>query len=505
MIPVVDIFAGAGGLGEGFAAYRPSPDSEPAFRVAMSAEMDKHAVRTLTTRAFFRQFPPGEAPDSYYRYVAGQAQQPWTVATRPQWDAACEEAQQLELGVPSDDRHLHGRIRNIAADAMRRDRPWILVGGPPCQAFSLVGRARNRGNKAYVPEDDKRHFLYQHYLTILTKFSPPAFVLENVKGMLSAKLGGEHVFSEIFERLQRPGGRNGPRYRIEPLVQQVPDREAWKPNDFLVHAETLGLPQARHRVILIGLLEGSATRFVPRKPSEDRFTVADMIQSLPAIRSTLTDEDVGSWTKFSSSTLRKCATYARKVDRATAEHLRELAAYAKAGNELGTGASWMPKTGAVRLPHHLDGFLRDRRLKGTLSHVARGHMASDLMRYGYAAAFASVNGRSPRGAAEFPSELHPKHRSWSTSNRFVDRFKVQRSDVPSSTITSHLAKDGHYFIHSDPLQLRSLTVREAARLQTFPDNFIFEGPLGSQRRQVGNAVPPWLGHQIAGAVYEALA
>lgn len=121
-------------------------------------------------------------------------------------------------------------------------------------------------------------------------------------------------------------------------------------------------------------------------------------------------------------------------------------------------------------------------------------MRNDLLRYAFSSAFAKVQDRSPKGAKEFPEELHPDHKSWSKPNRFVDRFKVQRASSPSSTITSHLEKDGHYFIHYDTKQVRSLTVREAARLQTFPDNYIFEGTPGSQRRQVGNAVPPWLGY-----------
>ncbi len=504
-IPVVDIFAGAGGLGEGFASFSPSRRTGPVFQVMVSAEMDGHAVRTLRTRAFFRQFRRGYAPASYYRYAAGEAAQPWTAATEAQWEAACQEALQIRLGDPDDDVILHRHIRRIATQARKDGSPWVLVGGPPCQAFSLIGRARNRGKKGYVPEEDERHFLYQHYLTILAKFRPTVFVLENVKGMLSSKVGGQSVFNEMFEQLQRPGGRNGPRYRIQPVVQSSENPGDWEPRDFVVHAEALGLPQARHRVILLGVLEDADTSIRPLRPMHERYSVSDVIGGLPAVRSAPTDKDVRSWPQFSERLLRRCASYTRSLDRPVSQHLQELADRAGSGDELDTGDRWMAADLKCQMPAHLNDFIRDRRLKGVLNHQARPHMSSDLMRYGFAAAFAAVNGRSPRGSDEFPGELHPLHRSWFENNRFVDRFKVQRGDAPSSTITSHLAKDGHYYIHPDPLQLRSLTVREAARLQTFPDNYIFEGPAGSQRKQVGNAVPPWLGHQIAGVVHKALA
>ena len=140
-------------------------------------------------------------------------------------------------------------------------------------------------------------------------------------------------------------------------------------------------------------------------------------------------------------------------------------------------------------------WLVDPELKSLPNHEARGHMDSDLARYAFAATFAELFGRSPKGTG-FPRALAPAHLNW-TSGKFNDRFRVQCWDQPATTVTSHIAKDGHYFIHPDPLQCRALTVREAARIQTFPDNYLFEGNRTQQYTQVGNAVPPFLAYQIA--------
>jgi DNA (cytosine-5)-methyltransferase 1 len=152
--------------------------------------------------------------------------------------------------------------------------------------------------------------------------------------------------------------------------------------------------------------------------------------------------------------------------------------------------------------HRLYDWYIDERIGGICNHASRTHLDTDLIRYLFAACFAKIYGRSPR-LYEFPKEILPEHKN-AEEGLFDDRFRVQMAGRPAMTITSHIAKDGHSFIHYDPLQCRALTVREAARLQTFPDNYLFCGPRTAQYVQVGNAVPPLLAKQIAELIYGIL-
>ncbi len=154
------------------------------------------------------------------------------------------------------------------------------------------------------------------------------------------------------------------------------------------------------------------------------------------------------------------------------------------------------------MPGYLKQWFADERLRVTLQHETRGHISEDLGRYIFSAAYTHVFQKAPK-LIEFPCFLQPEHKNRGSGD-FADRFRTQAASRPSTTVTSHISKDGHYFIHPDPKQCRALTVREAARLQTFPDNYWFCGPRTMQYHQVGNAVPPYLAYQIGSAVRQLL-
>lgn len=181
---VVDLFAGPGGLGEGFTAVNARDRTRP-FRIVLSVEKDVAAHATLRLRSFLRQFPSGFPPEYYAFLNDGTVEPEWSVLYPEEWRAAEREVLRLVLGSPDTKQLIDQRL-----DAIREKHggDTILVGGPPCQAYSLVGRARNRGIANYVAEADSRHFLYREYIRILDRLRPAAFVMENVKGMLSSSM-----------------------------------------------------------------------------------------------------------------------------------------------------------------------------------------------------------------------------------------------------------------------------------------------------------------------------
>lgn len=519
-IGVIDIFAGPGGLGEGFSNFKPNRHraSYP-FELAVSAEMEQSAHATLRLRAFYRLLlrQEGHLPNDYWSFLAavaaGNALPPSQSFGVGRWEHLWREAEKealhLTLGIPEHNKVLFERIQGVrnSYDEL------VLIGGPPCQAYSLVGRARQAKVSGFRSKGDPRHFLYKQYLEILATFKPAVFIMENVKGILTSKVGNQQMLSAIREDLSNPSkalalrqsAHAYDRYILLPIhvpagTDRTTELVADDPSRFVIRCENHGIPQARHRVIIMGVREDYAKPHIARIPGFDvpeaSAKIEQALAGLPALRSGLSrkPDDEREW-------LEAMHDERRRVIAAVRNRLPDVARALDATSP----ASWLQRSSTKYAPGRVGSLameIRGERASVVLNHEARGHMKSDLGRYMFCAAFGEVERRSPT-SSDFPKRLAPEHQNWDTG-AFADRFRVQIRGAPSSTITSHLSKDGHAFIHWDPAQCRSLTVREAARIQTFPDDYLFLGNRTQQFVQVGNAVPPMVARQIANVVYQVL-
>ena len=509
-IPVIDVFAGPGGLGEGFSACL-RQRSRHAFRICLSIEKEHHAHRTLRLRSFVRQFAGRETPEDYYAFVQGDLTEAELFARHPdEAGAAKAEAWNAELGSSP---FPHAQVAERIRSALRGAETWALIGGPPCQAYSVAGRSRNKAKAGYRLENDNRHRLYQEYLRIVAEHEPPVFVMENVKGLLSATVRNELLFERMHADLCDPAGsagrRRGHRYRVLSLEEREDpglfDRD--NVSRFVVRMERHGIPQCRHRVILLGIRDDLGDVVPGILEQTEPVPARRVLHGLPRLRSGLsrtTDSPSAWFDTLQDASTRRWLDGTRQKDGGPEVRkliLRTLDKLTLPRQDRGGEVVF----GAISVDYEENWFL-DERLGGACNHETRTHMAKDLHRYLFAACFARVNHRSPT-LADFPPDLLPNHKNVEDAlngGLFNDRFRVQLAGRPATTITSHLHKDGHYYIHYDPSQCRSLTVREAARLQTFPDNYFFTGPRTQQYIQVGNAVPPLLARQTANIVLDVL-
>ncbi|MBI9016300.1 MAG: DNA (cytosine-5-)-methyltransferase [Phycisphaerae bacterium] len=506
-VKIVDLFAGPGGLGEGFSSFNGLNNR---FSIGVSIEKDEYAHKTLLLRSFYRQFDHRKVPEEYYKFIktdkfSDDGLKELLNNYPIQGQAARAETICRELGKDDDD--IFRAIDKAIGDDIKMKKPWVLIGGPPCQAYSLVGRARNKADKSYSLDNDVRSKLYVEYLRVIARYQPAIFVMENVKGMLSAVVNGDRIINQITSDLKAPskavinsktfaGKRH--KYKLYSLTIKHDPEAPFKPEDFIIKSEKYGIPQRRHRVIILGVREDYDPNTISLLKLQNKVSVNDVIRDLKPVYSSFSKRNVNlsnldnslaqhsSWKKLLCSFFSNDEIY----DPDTREQI----------------GKFLPKLQKAKKSHlkpiHNEWYKNDNLSGYACNHEPRTHIRSDFLRYFFVCCYGKAHKASPR-LDNFPKELLPAHKNIKT-NKFIDRFKVQLENEPSTTITSHISKDGHYYIHPDPSQCRSLTVREAARLQTFPDDYFFCSNKTQQYHQVGNAVPPLLAKQIAEIVWNIL-
>lgn len=387
----IDLFAGCGGLSEGF--YREN------FEALAHVEIDHTACKTLRTRM------------NYYGYTNS-------------------ETAVIEGDITSTD------MINRIEEAVKNKEVDVIIGGPPCQSFSSLGRAKDDNGM----KNDPRNYLFESYVKILNHFLPKFFVFENVTGLLTATLNGKHIVNRIKDEL-------GKHYKVKLEV---------------LNSANYGVPQIRKRVIIIGVRE-------------------DISLDINAVYSSV----VKTHYDPEMSDAERCGLKKYVTVRDAIEELPKI----------------FPGQGAKNVPFKSkrnNEFLRTIVKKDScvlLDHVARNHNDRDIERY---RVMSKEHWTFQELLQNRPDLNHEKQRVFGNS------YTVQWWDLPSKTIIAHLYKDGNQFIHPDYTQGRTFTVREAARIQSFPDDFVFEGARTDQFKQIGNAVPPLLANAIAKALKRQL-
>jgi len=415
---ILDLFSGAGGLSEGF--FR-----EGATFVG-HIEADAYACDTLRTRTAYWNLKKENKIDIYHDYLLKK------ITRDTLWEKA---------NVTNSNDVIHTIISNETFNEITKKvkenlkekklkKVDIIIGGPPCQAYSIVGRARMKESVSCDP----RNLLYQYYVKFLEQFKPKMFVFENVPGLKTA--GGGQYFQDLKIALDKAG------YHIE--------------LDELI-ASNYGVLQNRKRIIIIGWKKDKRRKnytYPKFEKIENKYLVKDVLDDLPKTKPNNMIEGKG------------------KYQKETNEYLK------------------MSK-------------IREEGFDILTQHETRMHNKRDLEIY--KEAINAWNKDKKRLSYAELAKRRPKLITHNNTHSFTNRFNVIKANEPAShTILAHMAMDGHYYIHPDIKQLRSLSVREGARLQSFPDDFYFEGPRTSQFRQIGNAVPPKMAEQIAKEIKKIL-
>jgi len=410
----IDLFAGAGGLSEGFI--------REGFNPIAHIEMDEAACYTLKTRAAYYYLKSENKYDIYKKYLRDEINRDELYKKIP------AEILNSIINLPIGGKH--NPIIHKEIEKQLKDREVdLIIGGPPCQAYSLVGRARHKDGM----KGDPRNYLYVQYAKYLEKYQPKMFVFENVLGLKSA---GSGIYLHNMEKLF--------------------DKKGYNMKLFTVEANNFGVLQNRKRVIIIGW-QKEMNIDPPDLESircNTNHTVSELLDDLPSIQA---GEGVDKYVSYSKSSM---------------------------------------------------AYLNNASIRNGIDiltqHVARPHTVQDKEIYRIAVE------QLQQGERLNYTELPKRLKTHTNQHSFFDRFKVVDANAQySQTIVAHIAKDGHYYIHPDIKQNRSLTVREAARLQSFPDDFYFEGVKEGKNRtaafkQIGNAVPPLMANAIAIALRNIL-
>jgi DNA (cytosine-5)-methyltransferase 1 len=407
----IDLFAGAGGLSEGFV--------RAGFNPIAHVEMKKEACDTLKTRAAFHWLKENNQIEIYYSYLKGQV-------TRDElWSSIPQHLINSVINREISEESLPD-IFKIIDKELNGKQVDLVIGGPPCQAYSVAGRARDpKGMK-----EDPRNHLYKHYVKFLDRYKPKMFVFENVPGILSANNG--EFLNKIFDAVKAIG------YDLE-----IP------PKKFL-NAKNFNVLQDRKRVIIIGWKKEQNLNYPDFPEIETKYSIRkDLFADLPKRKN-------------------------------------------------GEGDLGIVKYNNKNVPDYLEKFELRNGIDFTTQHIVRPNNADDLEIYKIAVE--KWNAGSRLNYATLPSHLI-KH---SNTKSFTNRFQVVNGEGISHTVVAHIAMDGHYYIHPDKEQNRSISIREAARIQSFPDDYFFEGSRTAAFKQIGNAVPVLMAEGIAKKIKEMI-